>query len=166
MTKLRKELKHTANIREVYTLSIGKVMKRSEGSEKYSPLNVMQDNFDSYIKYEKRRRQKLLHLSAYIIPAVTSLWFERHLRTYKWYKFLLARVTYYTFHITCTRLYLRHNKPRCHEYSIVLIIHTKHWVVELWAKIKCRYAHWILTLTLTLLKLISRRVRKIAKSNF
>jgi hypothetical protein len=75
VTKLRKELKHTANIKEVYTLSIGKVMKHSEASEKYtySPLNVMQDNLDSYIKYEKRRRQKLLHLSAYIIPAVTSL---------------------------------------------------------------------------------------------
>jgi hypothetical protein len=49
----------------------------------------------------------------------------------------MVRITYCRFHVTYTRLYLRHNKPRSHEYCIVLIIHTKHWVVELWAKIKC-----------------------------
>jgi len=47
-------------------------------------------------------------LSAYILPTVTRSGVEGHLRTYKWHQFLMARVTYCKFHVTCTRLYLRH----------------------------------------------------------
>jgi hypothetical protein len=47
-------------------------MKRSEGSEKHS-LNFMQDYLDSCIKCEKIIRTELLHLSAYVLPAVTRL---------------------------------------------------------------------------------------------
>jgi hypothetical protein len=42
-----------------------------------------------------------------------------------------------------TRLYLRHYKTRSHEHCIVLIIHTKHWIIELWVKITFMYIHLI-----------------------
>lgn len=42
-----------------------------------------------------------------------------------------------------TRLYLRHYKTWGHEYCVVLIINAKHWIVELWVKIRLKYGRWM-----------------------